>query len=63
MGHAWVRPGAKCLVKGFILPHKYYAPSFQRRFWKTLANEKCKNLIGLDDPPSEAIAFAYCYRR
>ena len=27
-GQAWVRPPAKCWVKGFILPNKYDAPNF-----------------------------------
>ena len=28
-GQVWVRPPAKSLVKGFILPHKYHAPKLQ----------------------------------
>ena len=37
-GQTWVRPPAKCWVKGFILPHKYHAPNFYQRFLHTLAN-------------------------
>ena len=37
-GQTWVRPAAKCWVKGFILPQQYHAPNFYQRFWHTLAN-------------------------
>ena len=37
IGQTWVRPPAKCWVKGFILPRKYHASNFCRRFWHNLA--------------------------
>ena len=37
-GQTWVRPPAKCWVKGFTLPHKYHVPNCFQRFWHTLAN-------------------------
>ena len=45
-GHSWVRPSAKCWVKGFILPHGYHTPNLYRRLWLTLTkNEKTNNNI------------------
>ena len=45
-GQAWVRPSAKCWVKGFVLPHKYHVPNFYQRFWYALTkNTKTNNNI------------------
>ena len=45
----WYWHPAKFWIKDFILPHRYHAPSFYRRFCHTLVNWKCKtsdNIVG-----------------
>ena len=43
---AWVRPRETCWVKDFILPHKYHASNFYRRFWLTKNAKTNNNIAG-----------------
>ena len=52
---AWVRLHAKCLVRSFILSHKYHVPNFYQRFSHALVDWKCYLVIST--PSDDQLAY------